>query len=143
MLRRGAVEVDLDRVSRDRHGGPDLEQALRRLERVGALEAAVRELGERGAHDALRVREELVHRRRDPLPAAARAELLDPALGEVVRRELRAEVAAALVRVPHLRDEPLERVASSRRVGGMTTPSSASVVEPAGRLPGSEPPTSA
>jgi hypothetical protein len=57
-----SVEVDVDRVSVDRHGGADLERSCWRLERVLPFEAPVRELADRGAHDPLGVREELVHR---------------------------------------------------------------------------------
>ena len=143
MLGRGSVEVDLDRVSGDRHRSPDLEEPVRRLERVGCLVASVRQLAQLRADDALRVGEELVHRGGDPLAPSPGAELVDPPVRERVRRELRAKVAAPFVRIAHPARRDPRAPAASRRVGGITTPSSASVVDPAGRLPGSGPPTSA
>ena len=115
VLGRGALEVDVDRVARDGHGRADVEQAERRLEHVGALEAAVRQLPNRRADDPFRVGEELVHRSRDSVPAPPCAELGDPPLGESVPGQLRAKVAATLVGVPHARDERLER--GARRAG--------------------------
>ena len=109
MLGRGSGEVDLDRVSGDRHRDPDLEEPVRRLECVGSLEASVGQVAQRRANDALRVREELVHRGLDAPAPSSGAKLVDPPVGERVRRELRAQVAAALVRVAHPADELLER----------------------------------
>ena len=105
MLGRRAREVDFDLVAGDGDGGADDELALERLEHVGRLVAAVRELGDRRAHAPLRVGEELVHRREDQLAAAPLAELGEPPLREPVRRELRAEVAAALVGVAHVGEQ--------------------------------------
>ena len=48
---------------------------------------------------------ELVHRGRDRVAPAALAELGDPPLGEPVRGELGAQVAAALVRVAHVGED--------------------------------------
>ena len=59
---------------------------------------------------------QLVHRRLDRLRAAPFAELVDPPLGQTVRRELGTKVAAALVGVPHPRDELVEdAVVEARR----------------------------
>ncbi len=82
-----------------------LEQPAGCLERVRALEAAVRQLADRGANDALGVVEELLHRRGDAFPAAPRAQLRDALLGESVRSQLRAEVSSPLVGIAHPRDE--------------------------------------
>ena len=142
MLRRGAGEVDSDRVPVDGDLRVDLELAVDRLEHVARRVAAVRKPRDPGTHDALGIVVELVHRRRDAVAAVARAELVHAGTAESLRSELGAEVSEAFLRVPHLRDEVVEEDSSSR-VGGMTTPSSASVWEKAGMLPGSIPPTSA
>ncbi len=89
MLRGRAREVDVDRVACDRDRGADLEQTFGRLECVDSLEAAVRKLANRGAHDALRIGEELLHRRDDTLATAPSDELGDSLLREPVCRELR------------------------------------------------------
>src|SRR5205814_10259322 len=52
----------------------------------------------------------LVHRGRDLLAPAPLAELVEAALRESVRRDLGAEIAAALFRAAGLGDEPLERL---------------------------------
>ena len=110
-----ACEVDLDRVAGDRDGCPDLDQPVPPLELIRSLVAAVRELPQRRSHDALRVREQRVHRRGDPIATSAGAQLLDALVREPVRGELRAQVSPALVRVPHLRDEPVDgRVVETR-----------------------------
>jgi hypothetical protein len=72
---------------------------------VGAFEAAVGETPDRSADDALGVGEELFHGSDDAFAPAPGAELGDPFLGEPVGRQLRTQVASALVRVPHARDE--------------------------------------
>ena len=105
VLRRRAGEVDLDLVACDRHRGMDLELALARLEDVGGLVAPVGERRDRRADASLRVGVELVHSGRHARVATPVAELGDPALGEAVRGELGTEVAEALVRVSHARDE--------------------------------------
>ena len=105
MLRRGSREVDVDGVAVDGDGCVDLELAVGRLEGVDSLVAAVRERADRGAHDALGVVVERVHRVGDAVATAAGAELRDTSLREAVRSELRAEVAAPLVRVAHPRHE--------------------------------------
>ena len=84
------------------------EIALGAFEHVARLEAAVGQARERRPHDPLRVGVQLVHRRDDPVAPSPLAELADAPLGEAVRGELGAEVAAALVGVPHLRDERVE-----------------------------------
>ncbi len=108
VLRGGALEVDVDRVAGDGHARSDLEQPERRLELVSALEAAVGKIPDRAADDALRVREQLLHRSGDALAPTPGAELGDALLGQPVGGKLRAQVAAALVRVPHARDERVE-----------------------------------
>ena len=115
MLRSGSVEVDLDLVSEDRHGRSELEQAGRSLERIGGFVAPVRQDPDSGTHDALGVREELFHRGGDCCAATLRAELVDPAFGQMMRSKLRPKVPAALVRVPHLRNETLQRRAVEAR----------------------------
>ena len=117
MLRGGAGEVDLELVAGDGHGRADLElAAVCGLQHVGRLEAPVRNPRDRRAHEALRVGVELVHRGLDPVGSSARAELVETTVGEPVRRQLRTEVAAALVRVAHARDEAVEcRVVQARR----------------------------
>ena len=109
-------EVDLELVAGDRDRDADLELAPAcRLERVGGLEASVRKPRDRRPHDTLRVVVQLVHRRLDGLLAAPLAELVQPPLREVVRRELGAQVAAALVGVAHARDELAEDVVVEAR----------------------------
>ena len=115
MLRRRTVEVDVDRVPGDRHGDPQLEEPVRSLERIGSLEPAVGKISECSTHDALRIRKELGHRLPDAIPSSSSAKLLDPALGERMRRELCAQVAAALVGIAHARDELLESLAVEPR----------------------------
>jgi hypothetical protein len=90
----------------------------------------------------LRVCAELVHRGKDLVPAPPRAQLRHSRRAQPLSRELGAQVAAALLAVPYLRERS-SSVTSSSRVGGITTPSSASVRESAGMLPGTLPPTSA
>ena len=84
------------------------ELALDRLEDVVCLVASVGEPRDRRPDDPLRIGVELVHRRSHPLPAVARAELVDACAREPLGRELGAEVAEALLGIPHLRDEALE-----------------------------------
>ena len=79
-----SIDVAVDGDSR-----ADVEQARARLEEVGALVAAVRELANGCSHDALGVSEELVHRRGDAVASAPRAELRYASLGEPVRSQLR------------------------------------------------------
>ena len=117
----------------------ELEVALARLEHVGRLARAVGQRGEAGAHAALGVVDRLRHRRLQVAASVQLAQALDPA---AVGGELRAQVGAALGRLAHLRDELVDRAGVERR-GEITTPSSASVVESAGMLPGVGPPTSA
>ena len=93
MLGRGAGEVDLELVSVDRHGRMDAELALDRLEDVVCLVASVGEPRDRRPDDPLGIGVELVHRGRHPLPAVARAELVDACAREPLGRELGAEVA--------------------------------------------------
>ena len=91
----------------------------------------------------LRVREELVHRR------------LDPSQPRAWRRAPRSAARRAAARASCARRSPRRSsglrmfahsscmTSSSSRVGGMITPSWYSSVEPAGKLDGSIPPTSA
>ena len=60
---------------------------------------------------------ELVHRSVDLRAAAALGQVGETVLGQVMCRELRPEVAASLLGVPHLRDQRVERfvVESGRR----------------------------
>ena len=109
VLRRRAGEVELELLTGDRDGHAQLQLAVRRLQPLGGLVAAVRKRRDPGADAALRVRDELVHRRNHLVAAAARTQLRDPARAEALRRELRAQVAAPLVRVPHPRDERFQR----------------------------------
>ena len=117
MLRRRSSEIDLDLVAAHGHRRADRELALLRLDDVLGLPAAVRQARERRAHDPLRVRVELVHRSRDAIPPAPRAQLIDAPLGELVRGDLRAEVAAALVRVARVREEEREDLVRERQRG--------------------------
>ncbi len=111
MLRRRACEVDPDLVAVDRHRRLDLELARRPLEHVGCLVAPLRECAYPGADDPFGVRVQLVHRLRDVVAPAARAELRDTGAAEPLGGELRPEVAEALLRVPHARDERVECLA--------------------------------
>jgi hypothetical protein len=97
------VAVDLDRRTQ-------LEVALRRFEHVRAFVAAVGQSKERGPHDTLRVREELLHRSDDQLSPSPLAELGQALLGEPVGSDLRAEVATPLLGIAHLRDELREHL---------------------------------
>ena len=75
--------------------------------------------------------------------AAARDELREPTLREPVRGQLCAKVAAALVRVPRVREEEREHLVRERQRRASTSPSWNSSRDSAGRLAGSMPPTSA
>ena len=142
MLWRGAGEVADDLVAGNGHGRVDGEVALWRLEHVLPLETPVGQTRDRRTDNAFRVVEELVHRRDDAVASASLAELGQAPLRERVGGELGAEVPATFLGVAILATRSASS-SSSRRVGGMTIPSSASVREPAGMLPGSAPPTSA
>ena len=109
VLRRRAREVDVDLVAGDLDRAADRELAVDRFDDVLRRPAPVGERGDRGANHPLRVRVQLVHRRGDALASAARAQLVDPPLGEPVRGHLRPQVAAALVRVARVRDEERQR----------------------------------
>ena len=109
-MRRRPREVDPDRVARELDRAVDRQVAVDRLDDVLGLAAAVRKRRERGAHHPLGVRVELVHRGGDAIAAAARAELVEPQLGETVRGELGAEVAPPLLRLPRRPDEALEHL---------------------------------
>ena len=138
MLRCGAGEVERDLVAGDGDRGADHEVALGRLEHILRLETPVGQAGDRGSDDALRVVEELVHRRDDAVSV--------PALARARRGAASASAwAASWARKSPRRSSGLRILAtrpssssSSSRVGGITTPSSASVREPAGMLPGSD-----
>ncbi len=109
MLLCRAGEVDLDLVSSDGDRCAYLELgAVGGLERVGSLEAAVRECRDRRADPALRVGVELVHGGLDSGSSAPLAELVEPVGCQPVGCELRAEIAAALVGVAHPCDKALE-----------------------------------
>ena len=69
------------------------------------LVTAVGEAAMRRAHHALGVAVQLVHRGVHRVFAAPLDELLEPALGETMGGELRAEVAAALLGIAHVREE--------------------------------------
>ena len=92
------------------YGGVDREIAVDRLDDVLRLVPAVRKRSERRPDAALGVGVELVRGRLDPLAAAPLDELPCPCLGEPVRRELRAQVAAPLVGVSRARRDPLDEV---------------------------------
>ena len=109
MLGTRAGEVDLDLVARDRDCGADRQLALCRLEHVLGLVATVWQSRERRAHDSLRVRVELVHRRGNDLAAAPHAELLESLLRQAVRGELSAKVTAPLFGVSHAFDDVGQR----------------------------------
>ncbi len=110
VLRRRAGEVDLDLVAGDRDGDADLELAVDGPRaRRRRLEAAVGEAARSRRGRRAPSRRGARPSPRDAVAAAALAELGDPLARPAVRRELRAEVAAALVGVPHLRDERVQR----------------------------------
>ena len=118
------------------------EVALWRLEHVLPLETPVGQTRDRRTDNAFRVVEELVHRRDDAVASASFAQLGQAPLRERVGGELGAKVAATFLGVAHPRDEVGEQfLVEPRRWDD--DPSSASVREPAGMLPGSTPPTSA
>ena len=108
----GAVPSKSNAISSPamRDGGAQDEIALGASSTSVAFEAAVRQARERRPHDALRVGVQLVHRGDDPVAPSPLAELADAPLGEPVRGQLGAEVAAALLGVSHLRDEVGEDV---------------------------------
>jgi hypothetical protein len=108
VLRRRAGEVDLDLVATDGDGAADRQLAVDRLDSILGFPASVRQLGDRRADDPLRIRVELVHRARDVVSPAAVDQLREPLVGEAVRCELRAQIAAALVRMTHVRRHQLE-----------------------------------
>jgi glycosyltransferase involved in cell wall biosynthesis len=93
----------------DCDGHTELELVVRRLEQLARLVATVRKRGDAGPDPPLGVRDELAHRGDDLVPAAPDAELCHPRGAEPLCRELGAQVATALVGVPHLCDEGVER----------------------------------
>jgi hypothetical protein len=109
VLGGSAGEVDLDVVAGDRDRRADRQLAVFALEHVLGLEAPVGKLGDRRADEPLGIRVELVHGGTDAVGPVAVAELVDPPAADRLGRKLRAEVAAALVGIPHLGDECLER----------------------------------
>jgi hypothetical protein len=109
-LRRRPREVDPDLVAGDRDGTADRQVTVNRLDNVLGLAATVRELCDRGPHHPLGVGEELVHRGGDAVATTALTELLEPSLGEPVRGELGAKVAAPLLGLPRRQDEALEHL---------------------------------
>ena len=109
MLRRRAGEVELELLACDRDRDAELQLAVRGLEQLRRLVAAVGERGDPGPDAPLRVGDELAHRSGDLVAAAARAQLRNPPGAEPLRGELSAQVAAPLVRVPHLRHERVQR----------------------------------
>jgi hypothetical protein len=110
VLQCRTCEVERDLVTCNRGRGADREVALRSFEHVLGFETTIGESCDRRTDDSLRVVEELVHRRDDPVAAAAFAELGEAARGERVCCELGPKIAAALLRVAHLRDEVGEHV---------------------------------
>ena len=115
MLGGRAREVDPHGVVVDLDRDADRQQPVCGLEEVLGLVASVGHAANPGPHDPLRVGEELGHRGHDAFAAATRAELLDPAVGETVGRQLRAQVAASLRRAAHLRDERLQGLLVEQR----------------------------
>src|SRR6266511_3662293 len=115
VLRRGAAEVDFDRVACDRHGRAQLELAADRLQHISRFVAAVRKCGDACPRPALRVRVQRVHRCDDLVAPAPRAELGDASFSQAVRGQLRAQVAAALVRVAHALDQSCDYVGVESR----------------------------
>ena len=105
LLGRRAREVDGDRLTGHRDGCANLDVAFGGLEHVRCLVRSVGQHGDAGAHATFGIDEELVHRRRNRIPPASRAELGNALLRETVRRQLRAEIAAPLSRVAHPLDE--------------------------------------
>ena len=120
------------------------------LQRLGGLVAPVGHRGDgRRACGARRSRGAPPNASWTSAVAVALGHLGQPALGQAVGRELRAQVALALARRAGVgqhqvagRPPPGSPPATSR-TGGMTRPSCSSSREPAGMLPGAMPPTSA
>ena len=153
VLRCRSGEVDVDDVAGHRDGDADLEVAVDRLDHVRGLVPAVGHGGDARAHRPLGVAVQLVHRPLDTFSAPPRHELRDPPLGEALRRQLRAKVATALVRVPGVRryqrhqalverrrreDQAfLVEVGRERRQAGRLDPADVRVVRAADGVPGS------
>ena len=123
----------------------DAQLAVDRLEHVVRLVAAVGESRRSPARTTpLRVGVQLVHRRGHALAAVARAELVDACAARgAARRAGRGSRRGAPPGSASARRAP-RSMASSRRVGGMTTPSSRERArDGAACCPARSPPTSA
>ncbi len=108
----GAVPAKSNVISSSCDGGrgTDHEVALGGLEHILRLETAVGQAVDRGSDDALRVVEELVHRRDDSVSAPALAQLGEAPGRQRVSGELGSKVASALVGVAHPGDEVVEQL---------------------------------
>ena len=141
------VKSSVRLVALDRRRDPQADVALLAprvvLEHVLGLVGAVGKLGERGPGAALRVVEDLRHPGAQQVDAVALGELEQAPLADQVGGSLGAQVGKPLARVAHLARPGAPARSSSARVGGITTPSSSSRVEPAGIPAGVGPPTSA
>ncbi len=110
--RRRAREVGDHLVAADRQVDGQLDVAHVdpvRVEVVGERRGAVGPARDLAAQQLLGVVEQAVHQRREPLRAVARGELLQRAVADVARGDLRREVAEQLVRDAHVRAQDVEQ----------------------------------
>ena len=139
MLRRGAGEVEDDLVAGNGHGrGMARSPSGASSTSCPSKDARPGRRVDRRTDDAFRVVEELVHRRDDAVSPRRSQSSARRLSRERVGGELGAEVARDAPRGCASWRRGRSSSSSSSRVGGITTPSSASVREPAGMLPGSD-----
>jgi hypothetical protein len=113
----GAVEVDRERVAVERDGHADRDVVVRHavaLDLALRGRAAVRKPAQRLARAPLGVGDHLGEDGGDRVPAAPLDELRQALLGQPVRRDLRAQVAAADVRRAHVGEDQVEHVGHVR-----------------------------
>ena len=144
VLRRGAGEVDLDLLARDRDGGADRRARLPRLEHVLGLAAAVGEAARSPPGRPAR------SRRRARPSRRGHGRRRSARVSSAIRLRARAWAASWARRSPRrssgfriCADEPFERPARRAAWAGSRRPRPRGVREAAGMLPGSGPPTSA
>jgi hypothetical protein len=110
VLRRRSGEIHVDAISGDLDRHAQLEIAVGRLHRLGREIATVGHGGDGRPRASLGIVEHRPAGVPEPIDAALRAQLPHPALGEAMHRELRVQVAPALVAHARVGDDQLEHV---------------------------------